>query len=116
MSWLAGAGGKQEKSGRGLEEDWRFPKKAGGECHQTARNGAFYRWTTNCTRSDLEPAMPDRPAGPPPELLTIPEAAELPRPPVATPRFWRPRNTGPHSFRLGRRVLYRRDDLHAWID
>jgi hypothetical protein len=23
---------------------------------------------------------------------------------------------GPRSFRLGRRVLYRRDDLDAWID
>jgi hypothetical protein len=24
--------------------------------------------------------------------------------------------TSPRSFRLGRRVLYRRDDLHDWID
>jgi excisionase family DNA binding protein len=54
--------------------------------------------------------------GPQPELLTISEAAELLRAPVATLRYWRHRNTGPRSFRLGRRVLYRRDDLHAWID
>lgn len=36
--------------------------------------------------------------------------------PVATLRYWRHLGTGPTSFRLGRRVLYHRDDLHAWID
>ena len=51
-----------------------------------------------------------------PELLTITEAAELLRAPVATLRYWRHLGTGPCSFRLGRRVLYRRDDLHGWID
>jgi excisionase family DNA binding protein len=51
-----------------------------------------------------------------PELLTIDEAADLVRAPVATLRCWRHRNTGPRSFRLGRRVLYRRDDLNAWIN
>ena len=51
-----------------------------------------------------------------PDLLTITEAAEVLRAPVATLRYWRHRNIGPHSFRVGRRVLYRRDDLHAWID
>jgi excisionase family DNA binding protein len=50
-----------------------------------------------------------------PELLTISEAAELLRTPVATLRYWRHLGTGPHSFRLGRRVLYRRDDLDAWV-
>ena len=55
---------------------------------------------------------PDHPA----ELLTIAEAAQLLRAPVATLRYWRHLGTGPHSFRLGRRVLYRRDDLRAWID
>jgi excisionase family DNA binding protein len=50
------------------------------------------------------------------ELLTITEAADLLRAPVATLRYWRHLGTGPASFRLGRRVLYRRDDLHAWID
>ena len=51
-----------------------------------------------------------------PELLTITEAADLVRAPVATLRRWRHRGTGPRSFRLlGRRVLYRRDDLHDWI-
>ena len=59
--------------------------------------------------------MPDHTASHETELLTIGEAAELLRTPVATLRYWRHRNTGPRSFRLGRRVLYRRDDLHAWI-
>ena len=51
-----------------------------------------------------------------PDLLTITEAADLLRAPVATLRYWRHLGTGPRSFRLGRRVLYRRHDLHAWID
>ena len=50
-----------------------------------------------------------------PELLTITEAADLVRAPVATLRYWRHLGTGPRSFRLGRRVLYRRDDLQNWI-
>ena len=60
--------------------------------------------------------MPDPTADQPADLLTISEAAELLRAPVATLRYWRHLGSGPHSFRLGRRVLYRRDDLHAWID
>ena len=51
-----------------------------------------------------------------PDLLTITEAADLLRAPVATLRYWRHLGTGPRSFRLGRRVLYRRDDLDTWID
>ncbi|WP_369255798.1 helix-turn-helix domain-containing protein [Geodermatophilus amargosae] len=51
-----------------------------------------------------------------PDLLTITEAADLLRAPVATLRYWRHLGTGLRSFRLGRRVLYRRDDLHTWID
>jgi excisionase family DNA binding protein len=58
----------------------------------------------------------DHAAEPPSELLTIAEAAQLLRAPVATLRYWRHLGTGPTSFRLGRRVLYRRDDLRAWID
>ena len=50
------------------------------------------------------------------ELLTITEAADLLRAPVATLRYWRHLGTGPTSFRLGRHVLYRRDDLRTWID
>ena len=51
----------------------------------------------------------------PSELLTITEAADLLRAPVATLRYWRHLGTGPTSFRLGRRVLYRRDDVERWV-
>ena len=60
--------------------------------------------------------MPDPTADHEAELLTITEAADLLRTPVATLRYWRHRDIGPHSFRLGRRVLYRREDLSTWID
>jgi hypothetical protein len=60
--------------------------------------------------------MSDQPAGNQPALLTITEADELLRAPVATLRYWRHHNTGPRSFRLGPGVLYRRDDLRTWID
>ena len=60
--------------------------------------------------------MSDDPAPREPELLTITETAELLRAPVATLRYWRHLGTGPRSFRLGRRVLYRSDDLRSWID
>lgn len=60
--------------------------------------------------------MPDLPTSHEPELLTISEAAELLRAPVATLRYWRHLGSGPRSFRLGRRVLYRRDDVRSWIN
>ena len=49
-------------------------------------------------------------------LLTLDEAAAILRTPKATLRYWRHLGTGPHSFRLGRRVLYRTTDLHQWIN
>ena len=60
--------------------------------------------------------MPDNPVNIERELLTLTEAAELVRAPVATLRYWRHLGTGPRSFRLGRGVVYRRDDLRAWIN
>jgi excisionase family DNA binding protein len=60
--------------------------------------------------------MPEPAAGDDTDLLTIAEAADLLRAPVATLRYWRHRKIGPPSFRLGRRVLYRRADLRTWID
>jgi excisionase family DNA binding protein len=61
--------------------------------------------------------VPDQnqPIGDLPDLLTITEAADLLRAPVATLRYWRHLGTGPVSFRLGRRVLYRRGDLEQWV-
>lgn len=49
------------------------------------------------------------------ELLSIEEAAELTRTPVSTMRYWRHVGKGPHSFRVGRRVRYRRTDVEHWL-
>lgn len=49
------------------------------------------------------------------ELLTVHEAAALLRTPVGTLRYWRHLGIGPLGFRLGRRVVYRREDLERWV-
>jgi hypothetical protein len=49
------------------------------------------------------------------DLLTLTEAAAFLRTPIATLRYWRHLGTGPDGFRLGRRVLYRREDLERWV-
>ena len=49
------------------------------------------------------------------QLLTLSDAAARLRTPVATLRYWRHLGIGPDSFRLGRRVMYRREDLDRWI-
>ncbi len=51
----------------------------------------------------------------PDDLLTTAEVAQIMRSPVSTLRYWRHLGTGPHSFRLGRRVVYRRADVTAWL-
>lgn len=33
----------------------------------------------------------------------------------ATLRYWRYENKGPASFKLGRRVMYRKADVDAWL-
>jgi hypothetical protein len=43
------------------------------------------------------------------DLLTIDEVA-------AILRYWRHLGIGPHSFKIGRRVFYRADDVYAWLD
>jgi predicted DNA-binding transcriptional regulator AlpA len=48
-------------------------------------------------------------------MLTLYEAAELVRAPVATLRYWRHMGTGPRSFRVGRAVRYWRGDVVAWL-
>ncbi len=50
------------------------------------------------------------------DLLTIDEAAERLRVPVATLRFWRTKGTGPASFRMGRRVFYRASELDRYVN
>ena len=49
------------------------------------------------------------------DLLTLDEAAAILRAPAATLRYWRHLGTGPRSFKLGRRVVYKRCDIDAWI-
>ncbi len=49
------------------------------------------------------------------QLLTLRETADILRTPVATLRYWRHLGIGPDSFRLGRRVMYRRADVDRWV-
>ncbi|WP_100501180.1 helix-turn-helix transcriptional regulator [Geodermatophilus chilensis] len=49
------------------------------------------------------------------ELLTLEEAAAVLRTPVATLRYWRHLGVGPDGFRLGHRVVYRREDVDRWV-
>lgn len=49
-------------------------------------------------------------------LLTLPEVSEMLRTPAATLRFWRHKGTGPRSFRVGGRVLYKQADVQAWLE
>lgn len=50
------------------------------------------------------------------EYMTTAELAALVRTPVETVRYWRHVGRGPRSFKVGRRVLYRRADVQAWLD
>jgi predicted DNA-binding transcriptional regulator AlpA len=49
-------------------------------------------------------------------LLTLGEVAEVTRTPLETLRYWRQKGTGPTSFRIGRRVVFRERDVIEWID
>lgn len=50
------------------------------------------------------------------EILNTPEVAVLTRTPAETLRYWRHIGKGPRSFKVGRRVLYKREDVQAWFD
>lgn len=49
------------------------------------------------------------------ELLTTEETAELLRSNTNTLAFWRNQKQGPAWAKLGRRVVYRRSDVDAFI-
>ncbi|GAB7005786.1 hypothetical protein JCM18899A_32590 [Nocardioides sp. AN3] len=49
------------------------------------------------------------------EYLTTEEVAELLRTSPETVRYWRHVRTGPASFKIGRRVLYARQDVEAFV-
>lgn len=52
----------------------------------------------------------------PPEYMITVEVAELARTSAETVRYWRHVGKGPKSFKVGRRVLYDRADVEAWLD
>jgi predicted DNA-binding transcriptional regulator AlpA len=50
-------------------------------------------------------------------ILLLEEVSEMTRLPRATLRFYRHRGEGgPHSFRLGNRVVYKRSDVLDWME
>jgi predicted DNA-binding transcriptional regulator AlpA len=50
------------------------------------------------------------------DLMTTEEVAALTRKSVATIRWLKATGTGPKCGKLGRRVVYRRSDVLAWIE
>lgn len=50
------------------------------------------------------------------ELLRLDQVAAETGIPANTLRYWRANGTGPRSAKIGRRVVYRRADLQAWLD
>lgn len=50
-----------------------------------------------------------------PEVLATKQVADEYGLSEGTLRYWRHRDEGPASFRIGRRVLYRRSELESWI-
>lgn len=51
------------------------------------------------------------------DILTLAEVAEMTRTKPATLRYWRSvGDGGPKSFKLGRRVMYRRADVETWLE
>lgn len=49
------------------------------------------------------------------DLLGVRAASALLGIPEATLRYWRHAGQGPESFKLGRRLVYRREELERWI-
>jgi predicted DNA-binding transcriptional regulator AlpA len=48
-------------------------------------------------------------------LMSIAETSGRTTVPVPTLRFYRHKGTGPKSFKLGGRVVYKEGDVEAWI-
>lgn len=49
-------------------------------------------------------------------LMTLRDAAARIGVPEATLRYWRHLGKGPAGQKLGRRVMFRTEDIDAWID
>jgi excisionase family DNA binding protein len=50
------------------------------------------------------------------KILTLEEAAAAINRPAATLRYWLVQGTGPRSFKLGRRRMFREEDVTAWVE
>jgi predicted DNA-binding transcriptional regulator AlpA len=50
------------------------------------------------------------------ELIGIEQAAEMCGQSVSTLRWWKQQGVGPRSAKIGRRVMYKRAEVSAWID
>ncbi len=48
--------------------------------------------------------------------MTPDEVAAYLRTPVDTLRTWRDKRTGPLHVKIGRRILYRAEDVEAWLE
>lgn len=55
-------------------------------------------------------------SGDPDELLLTDEMEAEFRVPESTWRSWRSLDRGPRSFKLGRRIVFRRGDVQQWIE
>lgn len=51
-----------------------------------------------------------------PALLTVAELAAYLGVPVSTIHFWRGRKQGPPAVKVGRRLIFRAEDVAAWLD
>ena len=52
-----------------------------------------------------------------PQFLTVDELSDyLHGTPVSTLKHWRITGKGPRSARIGRRILYRSQDVLEWVD
>jgi predicted DNA-binding transcriptional regulator AlpA len=49
-------------------------------------------------------------------LIGTADAAEILGLTPETLRYWRYMNQGPRSFRIGRHVKYRREDIDSWLE
>jgi predicted DNA-binding transcriptional regulator AlpA len=70
----------------------------------------------NLTKAARAAAILPMPARPDDEdLLIIPEVADMARMTVDTFRYVYYQGNGPEGFRLGKRVVFRRGKVRAWI-
>ena len=49
------------------------------------------------------------------DLLLLPEVAQITRQSVSTLRWLRHKGEGPPGFKVGRRLLFRRGQVEAWL-